>query len=334
MMNEKKLDPKVSNSPMNVIIVCHTEFGFVHNQRIIPQKKAKQGVELGVSNLNKITEKYGAKVTYAICPEVVESFPKNSKHEIGLHIHPGWEKSKHDRFEWHVGDAYLREHCQQSNDSSVLKDHTYLEQEEMIKTGKDYIEDKLGFEPKSFVAGRWSINNDTTKALVNAGITHDCSASSHSKMNHYDWSKLPRICMPYNPSESDYQKEGSMPLLIVPISQYYPSGNVNPEATPTVGASWLKACFSEYYRLKVPLFHICLHSPSMTDPYYISVMGNLLGYISKHKNINFEIASNIGKIDATYTKTKISPYLMAANTRVMKAYFRSRREKANRRLDK
>jgi predicted deacetylase len=43
----------------------------------------------------------------------------------------------------------------------------------MIEVGKHHLTDVLGVTPKSFVAGRWSINNDTVKALIEAGITHD-----------------------------------------------------------------------------------------------------------------------------------------------------------------
>ena len=99
----------------------------------------------------------------------------------------------------------------------------------MIKTGKDRLTDIFGIEPETFVAGRWSLNNDTVKAIIKTGLTRDCSAPAHSKPSHHDWSKLPRLCMPYYPSPDDYQKKGDCPLLIIPISQMLHSGIVNPE---------------------------------------------------------------------------------------------------------
>jgi len=51
-----------------------------------------------------VTDKYGAKVTFAICPEVVEHFPKATNHEIGLHIHPGWERFDVQGISYYVGD--------------------------------------------------------------------------------------------------------------------------------------------------------------------------------------------------------------------------------------
>ena len=303
---------------MDIVIVCHTEFGLVKNDEVVPDKNTVDGVRTGVPNLIKVADKYHAKITFAVCPEVVKFFPKNIKHEIGLHIHPGLQEFRKHGIKFYVGDIYLREHCKQSIDSTVLRDYPYKEQLNMIKTGKEYLEDKFGIEPKSFVAGRWSINNDTVKALIKTGITHECSATPHSKPCHHDWSKLPRICMPYHPSEKDYQEKGNLPLLIVPISQYFPVGNVNPEVAPLVGISWLKACFLEYYQQNIPLFHICLHSPCMTDIYFISAMVKFLKFISKYKNITFRFASEIEEYAEINTKTYPLPYLFGVNRNIIK----------------
>ena len=128
---------------MDIIIVCHTELGFVSNKRVIFDKKASQGVKDGVANLVKLAKKYGAKVCFVVCPEVVEFFPKDTGQEIGLHIHPGWEEFERIGFKWQVGDVYLKEHCEQSTISTALQDHSYSEQFNMIKTGKEYIKNKL-----------------------------------------------------------------------------------------------------------------------------------------------------------------------------------------------
>ena len=94
---------------MDVIILCHTEFGFVYDKQVITDKKAIKGVKEGVSNLLKISNKYGAKVTFAVMPEVIQYFPKNVNHEIGLHIHPGWVEFNQKGFKFYVGDFYLKE---------------------------------------------------------------------------------------------------------------------------------------------------------------------------------------------------------------------------------
>ncbi len=298
---------------MDVIIVVHTEFGFVHAKEVIPDKKATEGVSKGVPNLIKVADKYGARITFAVMPEVVAAFPKDISHEVGLHVHAGWEEFRQSGFTFHVGDKYLREHCHQSSTSTVLRDYPYEEQLDMIQTGADCISDSLGVRPTTFVAGRWSIDNNTVKALITAGMERDCSAPAHSRPCHHDWSKLPRICMPYHPGEHDYQERGDLSLLIVPVSQMFHTGNVNPEVVPRVGLSWLKACFTEYYSQGIPLFHICLHSPCMTDPYFLSAMDEFLEFIAQHRSINFRFASEVGEYAPVSPSTRVAPYLLGVN---------------------
>jgi len=302
---------------MDVIIVVHTEFGFVHAREVIPDKNATEGVSKGVPNLIKVADRHGAKVTFAVMPEVVGAFPRDINHEVGLHIHPGWEEFWQSGFTFHVGDKYLREHCHQSSTSTVLRGYPYKEQLDMIQTGSDCITESLGVRPTTFVAGKWSIDNNTVRALISAGVERDCSAPAHSRPCHYDWSKLPRICMPYRPSEHDYQEKGDLPLLIVPISQMFHAGNVNPEVVPQVGLSWLKACFTEYYSQRMPLFHICLHSPCMTDPYFLSVMDEFLGFIAQHRNINFRFASEVHEYAPVNPSTRVVPYLLGLNRNIL-----------------
>jgi len=308
---------------MDIIIACHTEYGLVQEKEVIAEKKGVEGITRGVPNLIKVADKYNAKITFALMPESAQYFPKSSGHEIGLHIHPGWQEFQKKRKNFYVGDSYLKKNCEQSTNSTVLRDYCYKEQLKMIKTGKDYLEGLFGVEPTSFVAGRWSINNNTIKALIKAGITHECSAPAHSKPCHHDWSKLPRICMPYYPSEKDYQERGNLPLLIVPISQMSYAGSVNPEIVPLVGLSWLKACFLEYYTQDLPLFHICLHSPCMVEPYFISAMDNLLKFISGHRDIHFKFASEIEEYDSVRPQLNVMPYLFAINRNIAKSIFKS-----------
>lgn len=190
----------------------------------------------------------------------------------------------------------------------------------MIKTGKEYLEHELGIKPKVFVAGRWCEDNNTIKALVELGFTHSCSAVPYSRCNYYDWSRLPRICMSYHPSPEDYQKRGNLPLLIIPISRTLLGGNVNPEEEPSIGLPWLKACFSEYYKQDLPLFHICLHSPCVTTPYFISVIDELLNFVSQHKKINFRFASEIVEYEPVSPRTNILPYIFGINKDFIKTY--------------
>ncbi len=92
---------------MDVIIVCHTEFGFVHDKGIIFDKKATDGVKGGVLNLIKLSKKYGAKLTFAICPEVADYIPLKISQEIGLHLHPGWQEFEEAGFKYNYAEVTM-----------------------------------------------------------------------------------------------------------------------------------------------------------------------------------------------------------------------------------
>lgn len=301
---------------MEVIVVCHTEFGTVKGKDVVYDKKVKEGVTVGVPALARIARRHGARVTFAVMPEVAEDFPRGLEHEIGLHVHPGWEELSVNGNSYDVGDAWLRGQGLASSTSTVLRDYTYEEQLAMIRAGKAHIRRVLGVEPKAFVAGRWSVNDATVRALVETGFTHECSAAPHKQRGHYDWSRLPRICMPYRPSASDYQAKGDVSLLMVPIAQTLFNASVSPEIIPAIGRHWLESCFLEYYRQKLPLFHICLHSPCMTAPYFVEQMDALLGFIAAH-DVSFKFASEIKEPVAMRPKADPLPYVMHFNGDVL-----------------
>ncbi len=311
---------------MDVIVLCHTESGFVVDKQVIFDKNHKEGVIEGSNNLSKLGDKYGAKITFAVCPEIINNFPKDLGHEIGLHIHPGWQKFnkyiKGEEYNYYVGDAFLHEKMKISNNSTLLKDYSFNEQLDMIRLGKKLISNTFNQDPKVFVAGRWSLNNDTIKALLKEGFTHDCSAVPNSKSNNFDWSNLNRICMPYNPSSDSYQKKGALPILMVPISTSINSTIVSPENVPNFGISWLKASFLEYYKQDAPLFHICVHSCSLTNSYFVEYMDDLLRFISKNE-ISFKFASEIKKYPDYNLNTDILPYITRINKNLLKTYYSS-----------
>jgi hypothetical protein len=303
---------------MDVILVCHTEPGYVKGRRLIFSKIAPEGVTRGVEYLSSMADLHGAKVTFAVMPEAAKLIPESLAHEVGLHVHPGAEKLLTGKYRVLIGDKYLREHCRTSSTSTVLRDYPYEEQLAMIAAGKDCLRDVLGVRARTFVAGRWSVNDATIRALIAEGFTHDCSAVPHKPSAHYDWSRLPRICMPYHPDRDDYQRRGTLPLLVVPVSQSLLGASVTPELAPMVGLPWLKACFEEYYRQGMPLFHVCLHSPSMTDPYYRDVMDSLLRFIAGH-DVRFRFASEIGDYGAASPKADFVPYLAGINRNMLSA---------------
>ncbi len=305
---------------MDIIIVCHTEFGFVSPKKhIIYDKNFIPGVKDGVLNLLKLADKHNAKISFALCPETAPYFPKKINHEIGLHIHPGWQEVSFNGFKWFSGDRYLREKCKPTINSNFLKDFSYSEQLEMIRNGKECLFSKFSKEPKFFVPGRWSFNNDTAKALVDAGFNCVPSIFVGSKTD-YSSHNHPRIRLPYFPDKENLQKRGSMPILFVPVSMTIFGGAASPEGAILYGFGWLKACFLEYFNQGVPLFHLYLHSPSMTDPYYTSIMDNFLTFVSKKKDVNFKFVSEIKEYPEIKVRTNIWPYIVRINKQLLKTF--------------
>lgn len=221
---------------------------------------------------------------------------------------------------WCIGDAHIRKNCRQSINSVGLRNYSYEEQLGMIKTGKEFIREYFGREPKVFVSGCWSMNNDTVRALTETGFTHDCSPIPHVLPGIYDWSRLPRLCLPYHPAKDDYQSKGDLPLLIVPTSQTIVGGYVSPEVVPSLGIKWLKACFMEYHDQKIPLFNIVLHSPSMTNDYYLGALDELLKFVSKF-DVEFKFISEIVSGDEISPSPNILPYMFGLNQNIMNAFF-------------
>jgi hypothetical protein len=128
--------------------------------------------------------------------------------------------------------------------------------------------------------------------------------------------------LPYYPSEKDYLDEGDMPILFLPVSMTIFEGLASPEGDISYGFGWLEACFLEYYNQGAQLFHFYLHSPSMTDPHYISLMDKFLSFVSTHKNINFKFVSEINIYPKKVFHTNIFPYIAGANRNLFKTLFK------------
>ncbi len=312
---------------MDVVIVCHTEFGFGEGERIIFAKEAKGGVANGVPALVKLAERYGAKITFAVCPEAAPHFPRGTGHEVGLHVHPGQEEFRNKTFTWMVGDEYLKKNSKQTTRSSALVDYPYEEQLGMIRAGKECLQENLGVDPKVFVAGRFSLNSDTVNALIQTGFTHDASAVPGLRTSYLDWSNLSRMAMPYCPSKESYQKEGELPFLMVPVSLTLFGRMVSPESASMCGLSWLQVAFSEYYRAGAPVFHIVLHSPAMTNPYHASVMKKLLSFIAQHDTVRYKFLSEVRRHPRRELRGNVLPYVLAVNREVVKTVLRKTGEK-------
>lgn len=133
------------------------------------------GGEYGINKIMDICEKYNVYATFFVdfaevntwgyekIKEVCDDIILRG-HDIQLHLHPE-----------HFGDWQRQEFSQ----------YTYDEQKKMIEYGINQYKSMLGHKPLAFRAGKYSINEDTIKALREMEIKID---SSFVKNNR--WCKL------------------------------------------------------------------------------------------------------------------------------------------------
>jgi len=121
-------------------------------------------------------ESFGVKLSFMVMPNVPEAIAGTDfgNNETGLHIHPDDSCL--------IGKGVGRPGCP--------RDYGSEHQKNMISVGKEIAEDMLGVTPRTFVAGRWSANDQTVRALVKLGFTHDASPRFGSVSNCCDWRKL------------------------------------------------------------------------------------------------------------------------------------------------
>jgi hypothetical protein len=246
---------------LDVVIVCHVEFGYATDRSVIYDTKRTEGSIDGVRNAISLSEGLGAVISFMIKPEVLQVFAGFDfmHHEIGLHVHPD--------------DLLLvKEGLGGANPS--LREFDLDQQRNMISTGRRLVSNTLGISPRTFVAGKWSVSNATVRALLDLGFTHDASALPGFSSSSCDWRKLPRVTLPYRPSREDYQLEGDMEITMVPVSKEIANGMISPENN--VGVSFLQAALLELAELGVPFVQIAFHSPAMLSKRYRKAFAKLL----------------------------------------------------------
>lgn len=307
----------IQEPDMKIIIVSHTEFGISEGKKLVFYKYDEEMANKSISNTMKLVKKYDAKICFAMTPGLAHALTKenammlkDSKQvEIGLHIHPDHK--------------FLLENGFSGNTSRALRDYTYAEQKKMIGFGSSIIKKTLGRSPKTFVAGRWSENNDTVKALVKLGFTHDCSPNPGTRSRDWDWSRVPRICMPYRPSTDDYQSRGDAGILMVPISKTITNSGISQESVPGIGTGFLKAAWEEYRSQGMPLFHVYFHSPCMCSDYYLSELEKLLGFFAKQDGLEYVLPSRLEEFGIHSGKARIIPYLKRINRNIIRTAIRT-----------
>lgn len=123
---------------MDLIIVCHTVFGSVGGEGISWDQNPV-GVDKKMPNQVAVAEQTGVMI-FAIMPEVTSHIIPASRYEIALQIQPRRRPSiKHGRTTY-LDDHHLQMHGNQTEISTIIRDHLYNELRDQILTGRDLIE--------------------------------------------------------------------------------------------------------------------------------------------------------------------------------------------------
>ena len=143
----------------NIIITCDTEVGELAGERKdafeIFIKGEINGREVGAGLINKIADKFNAKVEHYVDVYPFERYGEakfkklccdilDAGHGVNLHTHPSGKFDKNRKFMWQ---------------------YSFEEQLQIIKFGKDKIYEWTGVQVISHRAGGYGANDDTLSAL-------------------------------------------------------------------------------------------------------------------------------------------------------------------------
>jgi hypothetical protein len=175
---------------------------------------AFDGVSEGVGErLQPLFEKYGAKPTYLLSPEVmrdersVDLFSKlASRAELGTHLHG--EYAEPGAFEPELTRVFQRDYPRET-ELAKLQSTTNL------------FSSAFGKSPKSFRAGRFGVGANTVGILEELGYAVDSSVTPFMQWGDADGGKFSfrgSPTQPYRPDASAPERKGSSTLVEVPVT--------------------------------------------------------------------------------------------------------------------
>ena len=216
----------------------------------------------------KIFTKHLVKPTYLLSPEVLESkicvdiLKSLSAVELGTHLHGEFVEPAKSTLGEFTGEIQAQ----------------YSPEMEAVKLGNltRIFEEKLGFKPTSFRAGRWGISPHTFRILENLGYLVDSSITPYFmwKFPNYILNYKTAFDVPYFPSRDNFFKQGDMRLLEIPVtifSQYGRLMNGYASHLPSLLRNqlmkiplwrplWLRPTYSNFSQMKYVIdAHIASH---------------------------------------------------------------------------
>lgn len=165
--------------------------------------------------LQPLFNKYGARPTYLISPEVLQDDLSvnvlkslEGEYELATHLHGEFiepEKKFTDRD--YAGVSTLDFPCDYGEDLEFSK----------LESLTRLFKKKFGFRPVSYRAGRFGASGNTIRSLEKLGYKTDTSVTPHKCWDgHIDFTSAPEI--PYFPSKSDITKTGDSNIIEIPVT--------------------------------------------------------------------------------------------------------------------
>jgi len=181
------------------------------------------------SILEPVFQQFGAKATYLLSPEVIQNDDcvsilrdvQKKGAELGTHLH----------------GEFIEPHTKLDTDATWEMQNTYSRDIEYqkLKNLTALFEEKFGYRPTSFRAGRFGIGENTLPILAELGYTVDSSVAPYcswkDKGGFIEFFGAPT--QPYHPDATNPKKKGKLPILEVPVTvgktwyEYIPKSLLN-----------------------------------------------------------------------------------------------------------
>jgi len=197
-----------------LIVTIDTECDKGPNWKVRQPLEFKNILEGIPKRLQPLFEKYNIKPTYLLSPEAlindacVDLFKSlNGSVEFGTHLHAEFIEPNP---EWTAEYTY-----------SFQSDYVTRLEFEKLKNLTDLFVKRIGYQPRSFRAGRFGISKHTLRFLQDLEYKVDSSVTPYTWWwgeNGKGVNFLGSPHQPYYPSSKDFRVHGELKILEVPIS--------------------------------------------------------------------------------------------------------------------
>ena len=181
---------------------------------IIRQPMQFRSVETGIPEfLTPLFQSFNLKPTYLLSPEVIKNdgcvaaLRNINQCELGTHLH----------------GEFIEPFADSTSIRTDIPQLSYKPEIEYQKLRNLTVlfEDKFGYKPISFRAGRWGLSYHTLGFLEELGYKTDTSICPF-RTHYFNDQKAVNFwgtpLQPYHPSERDYKRKGRMKILEVPAT--------------------------------------------------------------------------------------------------------------------